>query len=204
MKWRKWSNVFTTVSEVKHNKPIFDAVIETGQRRSIGQKVGVWIWIVFFPRYHVLPVSIITLIIQVTIIKLLVKKSLYCGKIPSRSVGDICKCETIFRTVHNSFFFFANSKGQIMDIFIWTKNKQKYFFISALVFKLGLVIKIMAHYDADKWLSQWFKCYYSKQSKWVHHNSWLNSLSKVTLDNGFSLKIVPRFRFFCIKAVDTF
>ena len=37
-------------------------------------------------------------------------------------------------------------------------------------------------------LTQWFKCYYPTQSKWAHHNSWLNSLPKVTLDNKFLIR----------------
>ena len=37
-------------------------------------------------------------------------------------------------------------------------------------------------------LSQWFKCYYSTQSKWAQHNLWLNSLPKVTLDNKFLIR----------------
>ena len=37
-------------------------------------------------------------------------------------------------------------------------------------------------------ISQWFKCYYSTQSKWAQHNSWLNSLPKVTLDNKFLIR----------------
>ena len=44
-------------------------------------------------------------------------------------------------------------------------------------------------------ISQWFKCYYSRQSKWAQHNSWLNSLPKVTLDNKFWLEIVLSFHF---------
>ena len=37
-------------------------------------------------------------------------------------------------------------------------------------------------------LSQWFKCYYPRQSKWAHHNSGLNSLPKVTLVNKFLIR----------------
>ena len=37
-------------------------------------------------------------------------------------------------------------------------------------------------------LPLWFMCYYSTQSKWAHHNSWLNSLPKVTLDNKFLIR----------------
>ena len=37
-------------------------------------------------------------------------------------------------------------------------------------------------------LTQWFKCYYPRQSKWAHHNSGLNSLPKVTLVNKFLIR----------------
>ena len=37
----------------------------------------------------------------------------------------------------------------LSEVFVYTKNEQKYFCISALASKMGLFIKIMAHYHAN-------------------------------------------------------
>ena len=47
-----------------------------------------------------------------------------------------------------------DSKGQLIskanfEVFIWTKKRTKYFYISALASKIGQIIKIMAHYHAN-------------------------------------------------------
>ena len=57
------------------------------------------------------------------------------------------------RTSQKRWLFVYLAKGQLIskahfEVFIWTKNQRKYFCISALASKMGLIIKIMADYHA--------------------------------------------------------
>ena len=80
--------------------------------RPMGQKLGIWVWKNYFQiciHIHFYNYSSLFLWFKSKFSNFGIKSLSWQNTcVPSRSIGDICKCKQLFWTIHNSFFHTFN------------------------------------------------------------------------------------------------